>query len=535
VNVNLRVLKKALTQLNQQLTFVSPANAGIRYYQKFAGFRVKPGVTKKGVLKRSLSAVAMAIVVAVLASQAPAFGFELYPFFDDPLYTKPDVLKKGVILPGDKAPYSCPALQDFSRPLSLGEAVDIALCNNPQIKSSWANIKVQAAAVGEARAAYLPTVNGSLNRTKDKIDYSDSRYPDSDIYRTTFQGGFYWRLFDFGGRGAGRRAADSLLAAALASHNATLQQALYDVTQAYFDAMAARAAQKAATESEEIARAILNSAKVREERGAIAQSDRLRATTALANAELELNRAHRDYGKALAVLGQILGVAGNTVILMPEDLPENAGQIGRDLNSWMEEAQKNHPAIVAAREEVKAAHNKVTVARSAGLPTVNFSANYYKNTKPGEAVTQTEATETTMGIGLNIPLFDGFSNTYKIRGAEAQVKQKTAALADTENRIARELIRAYVDATFALKNLDASANLLKAARESLTVSRRRYNKGAADITEVLNTQSNLSDAGRERVRCLAEWHSARLRLLASAGRMGRSAALAEKSARCEEK
>lgn len=539
MNANRRVLKNALTKLNQQLKFVVPANAGIQYHQKLPGCRVKPGMTKKGVLQSSLSAVLVVIIMAVLAYQAPAFGYTLpdlpYPFFDDPLRTAPDVLEKGVILPGDKAPISCAVPKDFSRPLALGEAVDLALCHNPQIKSTWANIKIQAGAVGEARAAYLPTVNGSLNRTKDKIDYSDSRYTDSDIYRNTFQGGLSWRLLDFGGRGASRRAANALLDAALASHNAALQKALSDVAQAYFDAMTAKAAWKAAQEAEEIARATLNSAKVREEKGVVSQSDRLRATTALDKAVLDHNRAQGDYRKALAVLGQILGVPGNTVISMPEEITENTGEISNDLNHWLEEAQKNHPAIIAAREQVKAAQNQVKVVRSAGLPTLNFSTNYYKNTKPGEAVTQTEAQETTIGIGINIPLFDGFSNTYKIRGAQAQVEQKQAALADTENRIALELIRAYADATSALRNLGASADLLKAAQESLTVSQRRYGKGAADITEILNTQSTLSDAQRERIRCLAEWQSARLRLLANAGRMGKSAVTEEQSVNFKER
>jgi len=72
--------------------------------------------------------------------------------------------------------------------------------------------------------------------------------------------------------------------------------------------------------------------------------------------------------------------------------------------------------------------------------------------------------------------------------------------------------------------------LLKAAQEALTVSQRRYGKGAADITEILNTQSTLSDAQRERIRCLAEWQSARLRLLANAGRMGKSAVTEAQSA-----
>jgi len=471
----------------------------------------------------NLSRISAVMILAVLACQAPAFGFDSsYPFFTDPLGTAPAVLEKGVILPGDTAPISCYVPKDFSRPLALGEAVDIALCNNPQIKSAWANIKIQAGAVGEARAAYLPTLTGVLSRVNDRITYSDNSLPTSSVDETTFQGGFTWRIFDFGGRAANHRAANNLLTAALANHNAALQKALSDVIQAYFDAMTANAALKATIEGEEIAKSTLSSAKVREEKGVVSQSDRLRATTALAKAVLENNRAHGDYQKALAVLGQIMGVPGKTVISMPEDITADTGEISSDLNHWLEEAQQNHPAIIAAKEQVKAAENQVTVARSAGLPTLNFYGNYYNNTGPGQAVTP-NAEERTVGIGLNIPIFDGFSNTYKIRGAQAQVEQKQAALADTENRIALELIKAYVDATFSLQNLDASVNLLEAAREALTVSQRRYDKGAADITEILNTQSTLSEAQRERIRCLAEWHSARLRLLASAGQMGRPA------------
>ena len=476
-------------------------------------------------MSANLTRISAVMIVAVLACQAPAFGFNLpsYPFFVDPLGTEPAVIEKGVILPGDTVPISCAIQKDFSRPLALGEAVDIALCNNPQIKSAWANIKIQAGAVGEARAAYLPTVSGVLSRVNDEIRYPHSNYPSSSADMTTFQGGLTWRLFDFGGRAANHRAAERLLTAALANHNATLQRALAGVIQAYFDAMTAKAALKTAIEGEEIAQGTLSSAKVREEKGVVSQSDTLRAKTALAKAVLEHNRAHGDYRKALAVLGQIMGVPGNTVISMPEDITADTVDMSKDLNRWLEEAQKNHPAMIAAKAQVEAAQNQVTVARSAGLPTLNLSGNYYQNTRPGEAVTPNEAQERTVGIGLSIPLFDGFSNTYKIRGAQARVEQKEAELADTENRIALELIKAYVDATFSLQNLDASADLLKAAQEALTVSQRRYDKGAADITEMLSTQSTLSNAQQERIRCLAEWHSARLRLLASAGRMGRSA------------
>jgi len=35
------------------LGFVIPAKAGIQYYQVFPGFRVKPGMTNRGVMQRS--------------------------------------------------------------------------------------------------------------------------------------------------------------------------------------------------------------------------------------------------------------------------------------------------------------------------------------------------------------------------------------------------------------------------------------------------------------------------------------------------
>ena len=223
------------------------------------------------------------------------------------------------------------------------------------------------------------------------------------------------------------------------------------------------------------------------------------------------------------MLGYILGISANTAILLPEDLGESAGENGKALSLWLEETQKNHPAILAARTQLAAAKKRVTVARSAGLPTLSFSSNYYQNTRPGEAVTSIEAQETTMGLTLSIPIFDGFSTSYKVRGAQAQVEQKEAALADTEHQIAMEVIKAHADATSALHNLEASAILLDAAQSALVVSQRKYDKGAADIMEILNTQGALSDAQNQRIRCLAEWRSARLRLLASAGQIGRSA------------
>jgi outer membrane protein len=458
-------------------------------------------------------AVGMSLVILVCIGNAWAF---------DPLFTVPDAIKKLEPLPGDIDTVKCPPHKDFSAPLVLGEAEDLGLCNNPQIKETWAKIKIQAGAVGEARAAYFPTVNGSVSYIDDRTTYPGADFYNSNVNSWTFYGAVNWRILDFGGRGANRKAANNLLTAALLNHNYNVQKTLSGLIQAYFDAQTSKAVWKAKTQNEVIARGTLEVAKRREDKGANSKSDTLQAATALAKATLEKNRAMGAYNKAISVLVYSIGVPSQTQVLLPDDLGEMTGQEITDLSTLMADVEKNHPAIKASKVQLEAARNQVKAARSEGLPSLDFSANYYQNGRPGQSLTISQTNETTVGVTLNIPLFDGFSRTYKIREAKAQVEQKEAELQDVEYQTLMDLVKTHADASSALQNLQAADSLLKTAVESQEVVQRKYEKGAADILEMLNTQSALADAQMEHIRCQADWNSARLRLLASAGKLGRA-------------
>jgi outer membrane protein len=464
-----------------------------------------------------------AIVVALLSFVQSAHAFDYAAPFIDPLRTLPDRIESGVSLPGDSRPATCPVSKDFSNPLSLAEAVDLALCNNPQIKAAWASIKVQASSVGEARAAYLPTLTGTTN-----YQITHTINPGSNVAATTTNGqAIYatlaWRLFDFGGRGANLESANRLLVSAITNHEAALQKKLTAVIQAYFDAHTANATLQAKVQNESIAGNTLETAQRREARGAVARSDTLQATTALAKASLEKNRAIGSYQKALSVLVYTLGIPPQTSVIMADELKDKEALESRGLQAWLEIAEKAHPAILAVRAQLESAKQKITSTRSEGLPTVDLSATYYQNGYPGQALPSTQSQVSSIGVSLAIPFFDGFSRTYKIRGAEAQAEQREAEVLDTEHNTLMEVVKAYADAAASLLNLQASEKLLSAAQESLNTSQRKYEKGAADILEILNTQAALSDALQERIRSLDEWRSSRLRLLASAGMLGREA------------
>ena len=191
-----------------------------------------------------------------------------------------------------------------------------------------------------------------------------------------------------------------------------------------------------------------------------------------------------------------------------------------DRDSWLVAAEREHPAILAARRQWEAARERVAAVRSDGLPTIDFNANYFRNGYPNQGIQTTSVRQTTIGFTMNVPLFEGFSRAYKIDQARAASAVAEAQYADVAHDTLMMLVKAHSSAVAALGSLEASVTLIDASSAALESSRRRYANGAASILELLQAQQNAADAQQQRVQTLAEWDAARLRLLVAAGDLG---------------
>ncbi len=446
----------------------------------------------------------------------------------DPLSSLPPQMASGWPLPGDSRVYPCGPEWNNTQPLALEQAVDLALCSNPQVRAVWAAIKVQAAALGEARAANLPTANMTVGTVRDETRYPGTALETNAQKGETASANFTWRLWDLGTRSANQRSAQQLLDAALFSHNALLQKLLSNVVSAYFDVQTTRAAWLARQQTEELAQTTLDISTRRQNQGVGAPSDTLQAATALAKARLERSRAKGAYDKAQAVLMNLAGLNHRTGLSVQEaasGAPMGAttplmSDLKSDLDLWLERAT-NHPSVLAARAQLSAAQEKIKSAEAEGFPTLDFSTNYYDNGRPGQGLSSTKTQQTLASVTLNIPLFEGFGRTYKVRGAQALAEQRSAELQDSERQILLEVVRTHADALAALDNLEASHDLQRWAQEAAASVQRRYERGVSDILEMITAQAALADARQERIRALSEWQSARLKLLASSGVIGR--------------
>ena len=417
-------------------------------------------------------------------------------------------------------------------PLPLQDAVERALCNNPKTREAWAQVKIQAAGVGIGRAAYLPTVSASWQGVRDETATDVTGFPQySSNYRNgalkTESVSLNWVLYDFGGRQAALANATALLAAAEASQQAALETAFATVAKDYYAAQAAQGAFVAAQEIERTANDSFKAATARVDKGIAPVTDELQAQTSWAEAVVNRTKAQGDWQTALGTLAADMDFAPSLPITLPDvgDGVTPGSEFDNSVADLIQEAKRSHPSVLAAEAQVDAALAKVKQTRAEGLPSLSFVAKYSRNNQPTTldvGFPQLPATghEWYLGFQLTIPLFEGFGRTYQIRQAEAQTELQRDTLDEVQQQVGLDVWNSYQALQTATQNLTNDAMLLDVARRSYAAAQRRYQVGVGNILELLNAQSSLAGAKRQRIQGLTDWRSARLQLAAKLGKLG---------------
>jgi TolC family type I secretion outer membrane protein len=387
------------------------------------------------------------------------------------------------------------------------DAVDLTLCNHPQTREVWAAARAQAALVGVAQAAWLPSLDGSANMTRYQYDEGGSYNRRSAALTLS------WLLVDFGRRSANVENAQQLLAAAAATQDAMVQTLFLAALQGYYSAQAAQAAVVSATEAERAARESFQAADARYGVGVATPADRLQAQTALSQATLNRIRADGDARNAFGTLANALGFAAHERIVLAELPALPPGLVfQQEIDALIGEAQARRPDLRAAEAQVKAAEASVDIARAQGRPSISLAAGpSWQNT--GGVVTQGGS----IGLTLSVPIFAGFDTTYRVRSAAAQVDVRAAQRDRIRNQVSLDVWKAYQSLTTATQSLKTTADLVASAEQSERVALGRYKAGVGTVLDLLNAQSALASARLQRIQAQLDWNVYRATLAQAMG------------------
>ena len=463
--------------------------------------RIKNGVPPR-VVNRLFRGLLTALGVTLIGNSSATYAFDMIEL-TDPFNT----------LGQQTTPPSARSTAEDSI-LSLDDAVQLALANNPRVASAWAAVRIQGAGLGLAESAFLPTLSAQI-----QFGRSDTGQvlPGglSISEQAAASAALNYLLYDFGARRATRDAAQETLNAANSSLSTALQDLFLDVARAYFTLAGTDAAVAAAIASEKAAAESLSAAQTRYDAGAGTPADRLQAQTAHSQAVLNRIKAQGDQRNARGTLANLLGLEPGYPLRLAEAEPAVPSPYATQaVERLIAMALNQRPDLAASDARVRAAQAQIDASRATGLPTISLGANVGATHSWQQLA---EFYSNSIGVTISIPIFTGYQSTYQVAQAKAQKQQRLADRAQLAQSISLQVWNAYQDLVTQDRALATAIDLLASAEQSERVALGRYKAGIGNILDVLSAQSALASARQQDVLARYQLALAKVALIHSLG------------------
>ncbi len=254
----------------------------------------------------------------------------------------------------------------------------------------------------------------------------------------------------------------------------------------------------------------------RKSAGMAVQADVLRAQVEVADRRLAIVGVEHDQRVTRGNLNLSMGLPAEMPLEIADDAaaaiaPLELEHLFTDLATAMEQ----RPELQAALNQVAVARSGVAGARSQFGPSVKTDARFgwrdtgfTPNTK-----------DWLIGVGIELPLFSGFSRTHQLQRARHELTREEALVRHLVLTIRQEVWDAHSQVREAIEALDAAGKLVESARESRHLSRQRFEAGTNTITDLLDAEAAQARAEGLQVKTRWSYFISRAALMRAIGTM----------------
>jgi outer membrane protein TolC len=427
-----------------------------------------------------------------------------------------DAALDAVIPPEPLAPNANPLLRpaeiddveiDLNEPITLEEAVALALQNNPTLRQTRLELNVSQESLREALAAEYPTLSTQFNFSRsdsaqqglsgnnntspllDQLGVSSS----GDSTTTSAEGRLELSYDVYTG---GRRPAQI----AAAERNVRLNQleverigaeTKFNTLRAYYAVQEADARVQIEQAAVADAERSLRDAQLLEQAGLGTRFDVLQAQVQLANNTQNLTNALSQQDIVQRELAVVLGL-GQQVEVTAADEIETAGEWNLSLEETLLLAYQNRAELEQRLVQREINEQQRQIALAGIKPQLSLFANYNMLGVVGDD--QGMGDGYAFGARLQWTLFDGGAANARAAQQETNIKIAESQFDQQLDQIRLEVEQAYRSLLANQENIQTASVALQLAQESLRLARLRFGAGVGTQTEVINAQTELSRA-----------------------------------------
>lgn len=432
-------------------------------------------------------------------------------------------------------------------PIDLEQAIGIALKNNPQIRQADLQVQASTNQYHQSKWQRWPSFNFSASQgfnSGRSIDPYTNQFIQQNIGYNNFNLGAGVTLFN--GLQVQNTIRQNGLNAQAAQKDleARRNDIMLNVALGYLQVLNNQ-------ELIEVSKRQVSASEIQVERiqklvaaGASAEGNLFDIKAQLANDELSLVNAENNLETALLGLRQLMNVPGNEKLeLVPYKVADPALKAyDATLQEVYDTAVKMLPQMKAADLRIQAADRAIDIAKGLHLPTLslnggvgtNYSSAAPKNRflsdggAPSQILSETGDfisidnqnykvlrnvtvpsgafehfgyfnqldfnRNTSISLGLRIPIFNAFQAKYQVANAKIQKLNSETNGDIVQLQIRQNVEQAYIDMNNAAKRYSATANQVRALEEAFRVAESRFNNGILNSTDYNIAKVNLDKA-----------------------------------------
>ena len=398
-----------------------------------------------------------------------------------------------------------------------------AQANDPVIAAARATQQAGREKLQQGRALLLPTINLNANTTindlttqyKGAFPFAGGTYRyNSNGYGVTLVQPLYrqqnWVAYS---------EAELQVAQTDAQLRIAEQDLVLRTAQAYFDVLIAQdsvqlaQAQKSAI-AEQLAQAKRNfevgSATITDTDEAQARHDLTYSQEIAAQNNLEIKRGLLQ--QLISALPQNLKTIG------PQFRPE--APLPADMAKWVSNAELNNPQLAIAHAGFELAKKEVEKNRGGHYPTLDMVANYSTSNANGSSFgVGIDSTNKSIGVQLNVPIFEGGAVNSRWREAEANRERARQELENARRSVEQQTRQAYLGVESGAAQVYALQQALTSSVSVLEASKLGQEVGVRTNLDVLNAQQQLYSTRRDLYQAQYNYLVSELRLKASVGEL----------------
>jgi outer membrane protein TolC len=405
-----------------------------------------------------------------------------------------------------------------TRPLTLDEAIEIALKQNQSVSIARYGVAKAEAQRKEALGNALPSLALTANYNRNiqapvffVPNFADpssntlvpARFGLNNAYNV---GASLNQILFNSAVFSGIGAAGVYVEASRYQYRAAVAEVVTETRKRFYSTLAAREFVRIAQSTLDLAVENKKNIDALFAEGLVAEFDAIRADVAVENVRPEVTAARAGYRNSVTALMTYLNMSlADTVepqlfeLTAPAALPE--------VDPSVSLALKNNYELVALETQLDVSHRLIDVYQSNYYPSLSLIGQFQNSGQSDDFVNWVSASSTFVGVVFNFNIFNGFRYQAQVEQADADYQSLRETTEQVKNLIRLQVSATINDLASAKERIEAQQSTVAQAQRGYDIARIRYDEGTGSLLEINDSQTALARSQVNRLAALVDYYT----------------------------